>query len=160
MVTWVFLQFLITQNFEAIQARLSLGSTHAVWKNCAGRFPNVIRFMRMNIFFVVAKTVSKWKVTFHFSLQIQKEYIIFYHIWLILCILKQVFQMAHKQIVPPCLSTPTLFFDIELVVYNFVLLTNSCQCCQGSCSLFVVSLKSCLYSWWTSASNESHNNIW
>ena len=59
--------------------------------------------------FFVLKTVSKWKRTFHFNLQIQKEYIIFYHIWFILCILEQVFQMAHKQIVPPCSPTPTLF---------------------------------------------------
>ena len=29
----------------------------------------------------VVKTVWKWKRTFHFNLQIQKEYIIFYHIW-------------------------------------------------------------------------------
>ena len=40
---------------------------------------------------IVVKTVSKWKRTFQFNLQIQKEYIIFYHIWFILCILDQVF---------------------------------------------------------------------
>ena len=68
--------------------------------------------------FFVVKTEWKWKRTFHFNLQIQKEYIIFYHIWFILYILEQVFQMAHKQIVPPYSPTPTLFSDIELVVYN------------------------------------------
>ena len=46
---------------------------------------------------LVVKTVLKWERTFHFNLQIQKEYIIFYHIWFILCILEQVFQMAHKK---------------------------------------------------------------
>ena len=68
--------------------------------------------------FLVVKTVSEWKRTFHSNLQIQNEYIIFYHIWFIFCILEQVFQMAHKQIVPLCWLTPTLVFDIKLVVYN------------------------------------------
>ena len=45
------LPFLITQHFWAILARLSLGSTHAVWKYRVGRCPNVIRFMQMNINF-------------------------------------------------------------------------------------------------------------
>ena len=67
---------------------------------------------------LVVKSVSKCKRTFQFNLQIQKEYIIFYLIWFILCILEQVIQMAHKQIVPTCPPTPTLYSDIELVVYN------------------------------------------
>ena len=70
----------------------------------------------------VLKTVWKWKRTFHFNLQIQKEYIIFYHTWYILYILEQVFLMAHKQIVSLCSSTPSLFFDIKLVVYNLKML--------------------------------------
>ena len=70
--------------------------------------------------FLVVKILSKWKKTFHFNLQIQKEYIIFNCIWFILCILVQVFQMAQKQIGPLCSLTPTLFFlDIDLVVYNY-----------------------------------------
>ena len=77
----------------------------------------MVRFMQMNIVLLLSKP-SKWKRTFHFNLRIQKEYIILYHIWFILCILEQDFQMAHKQIVPLYLPTPTLFFDIELVVYN------------------------------------------
>ena len=53
------------------------------------------------------------------DLQIQKEYIIFYHVWFLVCILEQVFQMAHKKIFPPC--PPFLpFFDIQLVVYNLM----------------------------------------
>ena len=49
-------------------------------------------------------------------------YIIFYHIWFIFCILEEVFQMAHKQsVTPPCSLTPTLSFDIELVMYNHYL---------------------------------------
>ena len=68
--------------------------------------------------FFVVKTAWKWKRTFQFNLQIQKKYIICYHIWFIFSILEQVFQMAHKQIVPSWSLTPTLFFDIELVVYN------------------------------------------
>ena len=55
--------------------------------------------------------------------KIQKEYIIFYNIWFILCILEQVFQMAHKQIVPLCSLTPRLSFDIEMVVYNLLEMT-------------------------------------
>ena len=70
--------------------------------------------------FFVVKTAWKWKRTFQFNLQIQKKYIICYHIWFILSILEQVFQMAHKQIVPSWSLTPTLFFDIELVVYNHI----------------------------------------
>ena len=42
--------------------------------------------------------------------------------------------MAHKQIVPLHLTTPALSLNIELVVYNYVLLMNSCLCCKGSCS--------------------------
>ena len=36
----------------------------------------------------VVKTLWKWKRTFHFIFQIQKEYIIFYYIWVILYILE------------------------------------------------------------------------
>ena len=34
------------------------------------------------------------------------------------CIVEDVFQMSHKQLVLRCSLTPTLAFDIELVVYN------------------------------------------
>ena len=67
-----FLPCLITQHFESILARLSLGSTHAVWKYRAMSERDQVYADEYNFF--VVKTVWMWKRIFHFNLQIKKVY--------------------------------------------------------------------------------------
>ena len=71
-----FFLFMITQCLEVILTRLSLDSTHGIWKYVLGRVgqcPNVIRLCGWIYYLLVVKTVSKWKRTFHPNSKFKKS---------------------------------------------------------------------------------------
>ena len=122
-----FLPFLIPQNFEALFDRLSRDLIFDSWKYRVGRCHNLNRFMRMDIYVLLLKLFenerrcqnlnrfmrmdiyvlllklfeNERRYYILFS-KFEKEHIIFYLIWFILCILEQVFQMAPQKYSPSC----------------------------------------------------------
>ena len=120
-VCFVLLPFLISQHFEAILASLSLN-----WfDSCHLKISCWAMSKRNQVYadeykFLVVKTVSKWKRTFHCNLQIQKRvhYFLPYLIYFVYFRAGFFFSDGPQTNRSSVFAHSYIFFDIEFMVYN------------------------------------------